>query len=76
MREELIQKISERTGLSADKAGEVVDVVVSHLKQRLPAPLASGLDSILAGNSTGGGSFADEERAVISGLSNIFGSKA
>jgi hypothetical protein len=76
MRDELVQKISERTGLSPDKAGEVVDVVVSHLKEKLPAPLASGLDSVLAGTSSGDLDFADEAKTVISGLSNMFGAKA
>jgi hypothetical protein len=76
MREELVQKISEKTGLSPDKAPEVVDVVVSHLKERLPAPLASGLDSLLAGSSSGGGNLADEAKSVISGLSSMFGAKA
>jgi hypothetical protein len=76
MRDELVQKISEKTGLPPDKAGEVVDIVVSHLKEKLPAALASGLDSILAGSSSGAGNLADEAKAVVSGLSSMFGAKA
>jgi hypothetical protein len=75
MMEELIQKLSQKTGLSPDKAQEVVNVVMTHLKEKLPAPLASGLDSYLAGGSAEGGSFADKAKAAASGLGNMFGKK-
>jgi len=39
MMDELVQKLSEKTGLPPDKAQEVVNVVVSHLKEKLPEPL-------------------------------------
>ncbi len=77
MMAELVQKISDKTGLSPEKSQEVVNVVVTHLKERLPAPLASGLDSILADNSTGGGSsMMAEAEAAASELGSIFGKKA
>jgi nucleoid DNA-binding protein len=50
---ELVQILVAKTGLSQDKAQEVVDTVVTHLKARLPGPLASHLDGIL--NGLGGG---------------------
>lgn len=76
MMDELVQTISQKTGLSQDKAQEVVNVVVSHLKEKLPAPLASGLDSFLAGGSAESGSLADKAKAVASGLTSLFGNKS
>lgn len=75
MMEKLVQELSQKTGLSPDKAQEVVNVVVSHLKEKLPAPLASGLDSYLTGGSAEGGSLADKAMAMASGLSSVFGNK-
>ncbi|HLJ14705.1 MAG TPA: hypothetical protein VKV15_09435 [Bryobacteraceae bacterium] len=77
MMAELVQKLSDKTGLSPEKSQEVVNVVVSHLKERLPAPLASGLDSILAdGSGANSSSLVDEARAAASELSGMFGKKA
>jgi nucleoid DNA-binding protein len=50
---ELVQILMAKTGLSQDKAQEVVDTVVTHLKARLPGPLASHLDGILNGLGAG-----------------------
>jgi hypothetical protein len=55
MIDELVQKLSQKTGLPPDKAEEVVNLVVSHLKDRLPAVLSSALDSHLSGSSGKGG---------------------
>ncbi|MGD0966188.1 MAG: DUF2267 domain-containing protein [Candidatus Acidiferrales bacterium] len=76
MMDELVQELSQKTGLSPDKAQEVVNVVVAHLKTRLPEPLANGLDSFLNGSSTGSSSFAEEAKAVASGFGSLFGKKA
>ena len=77
MMSELVQTLSAKTGLSPEKSQEVINVVVTHLKERLPAPLASGLDSILAdGSGTSGASLVDEARAAASELSSMFGKKA
>jgi nucleoid DNA-binding protein len=51
---ELVQQVSQRTGLSEDKAQETVNTVVSYLKQKLPAPVASQIDSALEGGGIGG----------------------
>jgi hypothetical protein len=56
--DELVSLVSQKTGLSEDKARSAVQVVIEHLKGRLPAPLASQLDSYLSGggaNATGSG---------------------
>ena len=77
MMAELVQKLSDKTGLSPEKSQEVINVVVTHLKEKLPAPMASGLDSILADGSAGtGGSMLDEAKSAVSELSSIFGKTA
>jgi hypothetical protein len=56
MIEELVQKLSQKTGLPPDKAEEVVNLVVSHLRDKLPAVLSSVLDSHLSGQGGGASS--------------------
>lgn len=66
---ELVQILVAKTGLSQDKAQEVVDTVVTHLKARLPGPLASHLDGIL--NGLGGGELEvleQKAKAMFPGL--------
>jgi hypothetical protein len=46
---ELIQQLKSRVGLDDDKAQSAVQTVVEFLKQRLPAPVASQLDSAISG---------------------------
>ena len=46
---ELVTLVAQRTGLSQENAQKAVEVVIDVLKQRLPSPLASQLDSFLAG---------------------------
>ncbi len=73
MMDELVQELSRKTGLSPEKSQEVVNVVMTHLKARLPAPLASGLDSLMAGGSAGDGSLAEKAMSMVSGVEGIFG---
>ena len=76
MMEQLVQELSQKTGLSPEKSQEVVNVVVSHLKERLPEPLANALDSFLNGSAAGSGNLMDEAKAMASGLGGLFGKKA
>jgi hypothetical protein len=48
---------------------------VSHLKEKLPEPLANGLDNYLAGGSGETGSLADKAKAAAAGLGSMFGKK-
>ncbi len=50
--EELIKLVAERTGLAPDKARTAVETVLSFAKTRLPAPIATQLESALAGGGT------------------------
>jgi len=64
--DELAKLISEKVGISEEQARAAIEMVLSHLKQRLPAPIASQIDGAL-----GGGSLV----AVASALGGIPGSQ-
>lgn len=63
---ELIQQVTQRTGLSEDKARAAVETVVNYLKQKLPGPLGSQIDSALAGGSGG----------ISGAIGDVFGKKS
>jgi hypothetical protein len=46
--DQLITHITERTGITADQACEVMQVVTSYLKDKLPAPMAAQVDGLLS----------------------------
>ena len=75
MMDELVQELSQKTGLPQDKAQEAVTVVLNFLKARLPAPLAGELDSLLAGGSAESGGLASEAKTFAAGLGGMFGGK-
>lgn len=68
--DEIINQVAQRTGLAPDKARTAVDTVLGFLKTRLPAPIASQLDSAVSGS---GGSAGMAEAAK--GLGGRFGSQ-
>ena len=53
--QELVNQVTQRVGIPADKAQGAVETVVGYLKQHLPGPVASQLDSALSGKGEGGG---------------------
>ena len=53
--DELIKSIAQRANISNDAARIAIDVIVSHFKTRLPAPLAGQIDALLGSGSLGGG---------------------
>jgi uncharacterized protein (DUF2267 family) len=63
---ELIQQLKSRVGLDDEKAQSAVQTVMEFLKQRLPGPVASQLDSAISG----GGVNALKDKAE-----GIFGKK-
>jgi hypothetical protein len=64
---ELIQSIVQRTGIPEEKARTAVEMVVSHLKGKLPAPISSQLDSYMSG---GAESTKSSVTGMVSGLMN------
>lgn len=52
--DELVNQITQRTGISTDQAQTAVQTVMGFLKGRLPAPVAGQLDNVLGGQGAGG----------------------
>lgn len=75
---ELVQLIMQKTGLSQDKAQEVVDTVVTHLKARLPESLTSHFNVLLgdSGNAGNLAGYADKAKAAIAGVEGMFAKKS
>ena len=70
---ELVQLVMQKTGLPQDKAQQVVDAVVTHLKGRLPDAVTSHLDAFLSGGAGDTGGIADKAKSVIGGLGGFLG---
>jgi nucleoid DNA-binding protein len=64
--DELINALSQKTGLSEDKARLAVDIVINYLKSKMPESVAGEVESALAGQ---GGSFSE-------GLGGFLGRKS
>ena len=73
--DELVKQVTERTGLSEDKARAAVDTVVGFLKQRLPAPIAGQLDTVLASGGGIAGDLAGKADDMLGGLGGMLGGK-
>ncbi len=74
---ELVQLLMQKTGLSQDKAQQVVDAVMGHLKNKLPSSIGSHLDSFLSGGAGEGeaGGLAEKAKSAVAGLGGMFGKK-
>lgn len=74
--DDLIKQVSNRTGLSEDKAKTAVETVINFLKDKLPAPIAGQIDGALSGAggtmASGGGAVMDKAGDLLGGL---FGKK-
>ena len=66
--DQLVKLVSERTGLPEEQARAAVDTVIGFLKERLPAPIASQIDSVLGGSGPSLGGLAG-------GLGGILGQR-
>ncbi len=52
--DELVKLVSEKTGLPEAQSKVAVETVLGYLKEKLPEPLASQLDSVLEGKGAAG----------------------
>ena len=71
--DQLINMITKRTGISADKARGAVNMVLEFLKEKLPAPVAAQVESLLGGQGTE--STPGMAEKVLGGLGGFFGKK-
>ena len=51
--DELVQMVSEKTGIPADAAKTAVTTVVDFIKGKLPGPIASQVDGVLSRDASG-----------------------
>lgn len=76
MIDELVAAVSERTGITPDKARAAVDTMVQTLKSHLPPAMANHVDGLLAGTipsaATIGASINDMESKVKDKLGGLF----
>ena len=70
--DELVNQVAQRTGIAPDKARTAVDTVLGFLKSRLPAPIASQLDSAVSGQ---GGAAGGGMGGAADALGGMFGKK-
>lgn len=68
--EELIKRITEKTGISEDQARSAVTTVSGFLKEKLPAPIAGQVDNVLSG---AGGVVTDKLGEAAAKVGNLFG---
>lgn len=67
--DELIKRITEKTGISEDQARSAVNTVSGFLKERLPEPIAGQVDNVLSG----AGGMTDTLGQAAAKVGNIFG---
>ena len=75
--EDLIQKVADSTGISAEQAKSAIVTVVDHLKDKLPFGLGEKIESFISGNATdapanGEGIFDEIKEKLQGGLSGLF----
>ena len=68
---EIIQRLMDKTGLPEDKAAAAVASVVGYLKEKLPGPIGSQIDTLMAG----GAGLGDSIGGMAKGLGGMFGKK-
>ena len=68
---EIIQRLTEKTGLSEENANAAVDAVVGFLKEKLPSPMASQIDNLLAG----GAGLGNRVGGMAKSIGGMFGHK-
>jgi hypothetical protein len=75
--DELMNLITEKTGIPPDVAKPVAEVVIGFLKQKLPAPVGSQIDNVLGTQVPSGAASQGQHEAGGLGhmLGGLFGKK-
>lgn len=74
--EQLINYVTQKTGLNPDQAKSAASAVITFLKEKLPAPMASQLDNYTGGSDKSGGTGGSGGLGDIgSKLGGMFGNK-
>ena len=67
--DQLVKLVSEKAGISEDKARVAVEVVLDFLKKKLPAPVAGQIDGVVKGGGV------DSVSDVAKGMGNLLDRK-
>ncbi len=67
--EELIAKVTEKTGISPEQAKTAVATVLGFLKDKLPAPIAGQIENVIGGGSASAAGAGD----IASKLGGLLG---
>ena len=73
--DELVKQVAQRTGIEEAQARTAVETVVGFLKERLPAPIAAQVDSVIGGGAGAAGGIADKAGDMLGGLGGMLGGK-
>ena len=71
----IVQMVAEKAGIGEMQAQIAVSVISGVLKDKLPAPLAGQLDSILGGGSSNdgdSGGLMEQASGMLGGLKGMF----
>jgi hypothetical protein len=72
---DIVKMVAEKAGIGETQAQIAVSVVTGMLKDKLPAPLAGQIDSLLGagGNDGGDGGLMDKAGDLLGGVKGMFG---
>ncbi len=73
MMDELVSRVSQKTGLSLEQAKSAAESVLEFLKTKLPAPIADNLNSILSGGAIAAEGGSGMLGSAATQLGNMFG---
>ena len=81
MLDDLVKRISEKTGLPEAQAQSAAEAAIGFVKEKLPAPIAGQVDSYLGvgtssgdgGTESGGGDLMGQAQNALGNLGGIFG---
>ena len=77
MNEQVINLIVKRTGITQENAQKAVLVVFDFLKTKLPAPIASQLDSFLTGGTMNANPITEQASGFLkSKVEGVFAGKS
>ncbi len=67
--DEMIKAVAEKVGIGEDKARLAVQTVIDMLKEKLPGPAKSAIDTVLGGASNA----ADAAKGALGGIAGKLG---
>lgn len=77
MLDELVRRISEKTGLPEEQARSAAEAAIGFVKEKLPEPIAGQIDGYLGGGTgeagTDGGDLMGQAQNALGNLGGIFG---